>query len=276
MPKPKRIEAGKSQLRPTRFHVVVTPTPSEIRRETARRLRRLNTQAGEDIRRMRLDASISMAAVGRATGIDAGYLSRIEAGVARPSNEVLIAIGVALGAELSVRYFPGSGPRIHDRFQAPMVEALLRELHPRWRAELEVPISQPARGVIDAVLRDIDARVSVATEVHSDLHRLEQQVRWGREKAEGLAIRAATSGGAAGAPSVSQLLVLRSTVRHRQLARQYSETLRTAFPARVADLVAALTTADAAWPGPGILWVHLHGSRATLMRHPPTGVDLGR
>ena len=129
------------------------PTPSEIRRETDRRLRRLQLNLGDDLTRIRLDANVSIKALGRAAAIDDAYIGRIEAGTARPSLEGLAALGVALGADLSVRYFPGSGQRIHDRFQAPMLEALLRILDPRWRAELEVPIAQPARGVIDTALR---------------------------------------------------------------------------------------------------------------------------
>jgi len=225
---------------------------------------------------MRLDANVSIAAVGRAAGIDPAHIRRIEAGQARPSNAVLVAIGVVLGADLSIRYFPGSGPRIHDRFQAPMTEALLRALHARWRAELEVPISRPSRGVIDMVLVDAASRVAVATEVQSDLRSLEQQIRWGREKADGLAAQRSDSGASPPTLHVSRLLVLRSTVRTRQLARQYEETLRAAFPARTDEVVAALTRADAPWPGAGIVWVHLHGSKATLMQHPPPGVNVGR
>src|SRR3990172_5044968 len=95
-------------------------SPTLIRRETSRRLRRVRALTGDDIRRMRLDANVSVAELSRATRVDAGHLWRIEAGQANPSVEVLIAIGVALGADLGIRYFPGSGPRIHDRFQALM------------------------------------------------------------------------------------------------------------------------------------------------------------
>jgi len=251
-------------------------TRTEIGRETIRRLRRLHVQLGEDIRRMCLDAHVSVAALSRATGIDAAYLARIEAGQAHPSNDVLIAIGVALGADMSVRFFPGSGPRIHDRFQALMVEALLGVLHPRWQAQLEVPIVDPVRGVIDLVLRDASAQMDVATEVQSDLRRLEQQIRWGRQKAGGLAAKRAESAGAPAPAEVSQLLVLRSTVRTRELARRYEATLRAAFPARTADAYASLTTRNSPWPGSAIIWMHLHGSKASLMRLPPPGVDLGR
>jgi transcriptional regulator with XRE-family HTH domain len=247
----------------------MTMTSAAIRRESARRIRWIETRIGEDIRRIRLDASVSLAALGRATDIDPAYIGRIEAGVEHPSLEILTAIGVALGADLSVRYFAGAGPRIHDRFQAPMLGALLTELHPRWKPELEVVVRNPVHGFIDAVLRDPLAGLAIATEVQSDLQRLEQQIRWSREKADGLTMLHAET-------RVSQLLVLRSTVRTRGLARQYEALLRAAFPGRTADAVAALTAGKTSWPGASLVWMHLHGSTASLMRHPPPGVALGR
>jgi hypothetical protein len=75
---------------------------------------------------------------------------------------------------------------------------------------------------------------------------------------------------------VSELLILRSTVRTRELARQFEATLRAAFPIRSADAIAALTAPEAPWPGSSIVWMHLHGTTASLMRHPPPGVALGR
>lgn len=74
---------------------------------------------------------------------------------------------------------------------------------------------------------------------------------------------------------ISQLLVLRTTVRTRALARQYEATLRLSFPARAADAHESLT-GFAPWPGAAIVWMHLHGSTVKSMRHPPPGVALGR
>lgn len=267
--------ADDPEITASRFHASMELTATGIRRETTRRLRRMRVQIGEEVRRMRLDAHLSIAELSRATEVDAGYLWRIEAGQANASGEVLTAIGVALEADLSIRYFSGTGPRVHDRFQGPIIEALIRTIDPRWRIELEVPIVRPARGVIDAVLHATDKPLLIATEVHSDLHRVEQQLRWSREKAVGLAAMFADPDGTT-PPRVSRLLVLRSTVRMRQLARQYRSTFEVAYPARTADVVDALTTPDAPWPGDGIAWIHLHGLNATLMRHPPNGVAVGR
>lgn len=210
------------------------------------------------------------------TGIHKSHVARIEAGLARPTIEVLCAISVALGADLSLRFFPGAGPRVHDRFQAPMVESLLGELDSRWLVQLEVPVLRPSRGVIDLVLTDKADATMVACEVQSELRRLEQQIRWSAEKADGLATQLAENSAVGDHRPASRLLILRSTQATREIARRYETTLATAFPARSHDVVLALTTSSAPWPGAGIVWMNLHGRDATLMAFPPRGVALGR
>jgi transcriptional regulator with XRE-family HTH domain len=122
--------------------------------------------------------------VARVTGLDASHIARIEKGIANPSLEALTAIGVALGADLSMRFYAGVGPRLHDRFQAPMVECLLRALAPTWRARLEVLTPSPTRGVADIVLEARGEPVLVVGEAQSQFRRLEQQLRWIGEKAK--------------------------------------------------------------------------------------------
>lgn len=242
---------------------------TEVTRETARRLRRFWLQNGEQIRRLREEAGVSIGDLAGVAEIHKSYLARVEAGLARPSIETLTAISIALGADLSVRYYAGSGPRLHDRFQAPMVESFLSELDTRWTVQLEVPILRPSRGVIDLVLTD-------ACEVQSELRRLEQQIRWNTEKADGLAARLDQEDPSRGPHLVSRLLVLRSTDATREVAKQYGKTLATAYPARSRDVILALTTSSVPWPGAGIVWMNLHGRKATLMGYPPRGVPLGR
>src|SRR5439155_16767190 len=142
------------------------------------------------ILRLRLDAGISQRRLAEAAGIPQSYLSRIERGEADPSLAVLVAIGQALGTELSLRLMPGTGPRIRDRLQAPIGEALLKASSGAWKALVEVSVWRPARGVIDVVLAR-PATVVIAVEIHSELHRLEQQFRWATSKAEWLPSAAA-------------------------------------------------------------------------------------
>ena len=269
-------QAVKPQVSVAAFHSGMSISRALVERETARRMRRSDVDISDQIRRMRLDAGVTLTELARIVDVHRSHIARIESGIARPSLEVLTAIGVALGADLSLRYFPGAGPRLHDRFQAVMVEAFLREMDPRWLVELEVPISQPSRGVIDIVLADRHGPITVAAEAQSELRRLEQQVRWSTEKADGLAQRLDRDGLDSARRNVSRLLILRSTVTTREIARRFGATLAGAYPARTEDVVRALTSPAAPWPGPGIVWMHVEGDRATLMRFPPRGVSLGR
>src|SRR5690349_15397371 len=250
-------------------------TAASVRRRSAEQMRRMRHTVGEEIRRLRLDAGITYTELSDATSLDRSHLRRIEAGEATASVEALVAIGVALGADLSFRYFPGSGPRLVDRFQAPMVEDFLRHLSPRWSARLEVPVETPRRGVVDAGLLDAGARLVVATEFQSEFRRLDQEVRWNTEKGEGLATKMSQEDG--DRPWIgSRLLVVRSTVSTRAVAKQYEATLRAAYPARTRDVLDALTTATAAWPGPGLVWMIVEAGKARMLDGPARGVRVGR
>lgn len=251
-------------------------TRATVRRETDRRLRRLRLRSGDEIRRLRLDAGLSLTELGAAIDIDRSHLARVEAGRASPSLDLSVAVSVALGAELGVRFFPGSGPRLVDRFQAPMIETFVRCLDPRWSVRLEVPVTVPARGVVDAALVDRSSPMAAATEFQSELRRIEQQVRWNAQKADGLANRLAEEASPRPGPVVSRLLVLRSTTATREIARRYEATLSAAYPARTDDVLRALTTPSGPWPGHGIVWMRVEGGAATLLHGPPRGVRLGR
>lgn len=247
-----------------------------VQREATRRVRRLENRLGEEIRRLRLDAGLSLRELAAVVGIHHSHLARIESSIVSPSLEVLVSIGVPLGADLSIRYFSGVGPRLLDRFQAPMLEAILQVAHQRWSVRLEVPVATPARGFIDAVFDDEISPTTVASEVQSQLPRLEQQVRWSADKAEGLAEMSRRADPSGRGRSVSRLLVLRSTVATRDIARRYAATLATAYPARCADVFDALTGADSLWPGDGVIWARLEHGRAEILDRPPRGVTLGR
>jgi transcriptional regulator with XRE-family HTH domain len=225
---------------------------------------------GTEMRRMREDAGRSQAAVSRASGISQGHVSAMEAGTARPSLETILAIAAALGCDLSVRMFPGTGPRIRDRIQVAMSEALLASLHPRWRAQPEVPIYRPVRGVIDLVLADAAAHLVVPTELQSELRRVEQQIRWSVQKADALASMPEFAG-----DRVSRLLVVRNTAAMRETVRAAAQTLAAAYPARASDAIAALT-ADRPWPGSALIWANVERGEARILEGPPRGVTVGR
>jgi transcriptional regulator with XRE-family HTH domain len=250
---------------------------TRLQRDARERAAELRRSVGLAIRELREDVRLTKTAVAGAAGIDDSYLGLIEKGRREAGYEVLAAVGAVLGADLSVKLYPNTGPRIHDRHQAPMVEALIRALHRRWTPDPEVVVLQPAHGVIDVVLSDPRDPMLVATEAQSTVPRLEQMVRWHREKEASLPSADLWHFIAAdGRPRTSRLLVLRATRETRDLARTFEATLRAAYPARSVDVVRALTTAEAPWPGAGIVWMHVQAGRAELLPGPPRGVALGR
>jgi transcriptional regulator with XRE-family HTH domain len=266
---------GNGQISGTVFTARVSPPNRRagLDRTIKQRHREAIRAIGRDLLRMRSDAGATQAQVSALAGLDRSHYSRIEAGVANAGLEKLVAIAAVLGADVTVRFYPGTGPRLTDRHQARMVEALLRSLSADWRPHVEVPVSRPARGVIDIVLERRADHLLVATEVHSEIRRLEQQLRWAADKAASL--DSSELIGSRPMPDVSRLLVLRSTASTRQLAQEFEATFSAAYPARSRSVVSSLRD-GAKWPGAGIVWIRIEGDRVELLDGPPRGVTLGR
>ncbi len=227
-------------------------TPTSLQRAARQSAERARTAVGGDVARLRNDAGLTRAAVGRAAGIDPSYLPRIELGTASPSLETYALVAAALGADLSIRLYPNTGPAIRDRHQARIVEALLAQLHARWKPYLEIAVRRPSRGWIDVGLHDPGAPVLVATEVQSDLRRLEQLLRWSGEKAASLP---SWEGWARLGPAieVSKLLIVRDTRATRAVAREFRRTLAASYPANPDDALASLAGVGP-WRGSALLW----------------------
>ena len=237
-------------------------------RDRARALRTVRERIGRQVADLRTEAGVTRAELARCAGIDPGHVWRVEAGTASPSLEALLALSACLGADLSVRLFPAARPRLHDRFQAPTVEAIVRTLGPGWRPQPEVLVPA-ARGVIDLVLtRGLD-RLTIVCECHSELRRLDVVLRRLSEKEEAFGAHLGT------AQIVSKLLLLRSTRATRHIATLYEGTLAAAFPARTVDVLAALR-GTAAWPAAGIVWASVEGAKARILEAPPRGCRVGR
>ncbi len=119
-------------------------------------------------------------------------MSAIEAGKAEPRVETLARVGAALGLDVSLRFFPNTGPLIRDHIQAAMIEALVSILHVCWRPIPEVAVQRARMGSIDLVLEPGGVRRAadeppVTCEAQSELRRLEQKLRWLAIKADALA-----------------------------------------------------------------------------------------
>ncbi|CAN5481909.1 hypothetical protein BH24CHL9_BH24CHL9_08710 [soil metagenome] len=236
-------------------------------------LRKTRRTLAADIRTAREDAGLSVRRLATTAGVSPTTVRALEADIAEPTLQVVTRLSAALGMSMSVRLYPGSGPLVRDHLQLAMIGALLRILHPRWRARPEVPVYRPVRGVIDLVLDDVEAREVVACEAHSELRRLEQQVRWSKANAEAFA--AAGDQGLAQARTAGRLLLLRSTERTRAAVAQFAEVVAAAYPARAPDVWSALT-GDEPWPGDAVLWCRASGSQAEILRFPPRGIRVGK
>jgi transcriptional regulator with XRE-family HTH domain len=246
---------------------MTTISHREMRAVQRRQFRSL----GDELRQLREDAGRSQHAVAAAAGLSQGYVSKVEAGLARPSLAVLRRLSASLGVDLSLRLFPNTGPRVRDRLQLPMEQALLDLTRTRYRPQPEVRVWRPVRGVIDLVLHDMTSPVSVATEVHSLLRRAEQQIRWANEKADALAALPECQG-----RTVCRLLLLRNTSANRALVRAAPDLFAAAYPGRAADAHSALSQLGPHCPTAAILWVNLEGGVARVLESPPRGVRAGR
>jgi transcriptional regulator with XRE-family HTH domain len=236
-----------------------TPSERAARRAADRAYRKL----AEDLARLMDDAGVTVRELSRAAGVDSGFIARILAGTVRPSLHTYGRLSIPLGADLTTRLYANTGPAIRDRWAAPMLELLLAAAHPRFARYTEVGVRRPSRGWIDALLHDPRERLAIASELQSELRRLEQLVRWHAAKAESLPSwegwdRLGES------PAVSRLLVVRRTRATREVAGQFARQLRAAFPAHPDDAVAALT-GTATWPGAALAWMVVDARGARLV-----------
>jgi transcriptional regulator with XRE-family HTH domain len=236
----------------------------QVTRVAARTAARLHRKVAEDVDGLRLDAGISVAELGRASGVDPAFLRRILNGVERPSLDTYARLAVALGADLSTRLYPTTGPAIRDRHQAPMLEALLRERHPRWHPFTELAVRRPSRGWIDAALHDPREGLIVASELQSELRRLEQLVRWSIEKAASLPSWDGWTRLGEREPRVERLLVVRRTRATRAVAVEFAGQLRVAYPAHPDDALEALR-GTSPWPGAAMVWAVVERGHARLV-----------
>ena len=195
--------------------------------------------------------------------MDSGFLARIVRGTVRPSLSTYARVAIPLGADLAARLYPNTGPLIRDRHQAAMLEALLGVLHPRWRAFTEVAVHRPDRGWIDAVLHEPRDALAVASEIQSEIRRLEQLVRWSGAKAASLP---SWEGWLhlGDEPRIDQLLIVRRTRATREVAAAHDRQLRIAYPAHPDDALASLT-GTVPYPGPALVWAVVENGVARLV-----------
>jgi transcriptional regulator with XRE-family HTH domain len=227
--------------------------------EARRQATRIHRNLADDVRRLREDAGATRSQLAEAAGVDLAYLCRIEDGRERPSIDLYAKLASALGSDLSSRLYPNTGPAIRDRHQARILEALIAQLNPRWQPYPEVGVRHPSRGWIDVLLHARREGDLVATEIQSDLSRLEQLLRWFGEKVDSLPSWEGWSH-LGDVRATSRLLIVRSTRATRAVGREFGRQVAAAYPAHPADAIAALT-GNYPWPGATLIWAELEPQR---------------
>lgn len=191
----------------------------------AARARVAIAELGRELHRARLDRSLALRDVARATGMSASQISRIERALGPELGipQISRLLG-AVGLELSIRTYP-SGEPIRDVAHARLLAAFKRHLHESlvWRTEVPFPMAGDLRAW-DAVVRGRGWSVGVECETRPrDVQALERR----------LALKERDGG-------VDHLILLLGDSRHnRTLLREWSGAT-THFPVSSARALAAL------------------------------------
>lgn len=250
---------------------------TELKRHIRIRQEEFRRALADELRRIVESEGLSLRAIARAVDVDSSQLSRVLRGKEGISHEALVAVAAGLGHDVSLRLFESTGPRVRDRLQARMIEALLVMAHQRWIPRLEVAVYRPVRGVIDLVLQDRETWDLVAGEGHSQLRSVESQMRRAGEKADALPSASGYPWSPEPVvPGIGRLLILRSTSATHELVRTLPATFRAAYPDSTEAAVDALRTGTRPWPGSAIVWVYIDGAATRVLEGTPRAVRLGR
>jgi transcriptional regulator with XRE-family HTH domain len=127
--------------------------------------RRLRIELGRELREARLAAGLSQARLGRAAGIHASTVGRIErAEIVSASVQRFAELFALVGQELAARGYP-VGPPIRDRGQVGLLTRFRARVRGEWLWRFEVPSGGAGDlRAWDAVLTHGQARVAVEAE----------------------------------------------------------------------------------------------------------------
>ncbi len=218
-------------------------------RDAERALRHESRRAADELRRIRLRAGVSQAAVAAAAGTTRSLVCRLEQGDPAVELSMRFRVAAVLGADLRLTAYQGPGAVIRDSVQAEIVEQLLRSRAPSWRPSVEAEVPGPGRrsvdlrldGPADTILIEVETRVESLEEIVRELHSKRRAF--------------VESAGADGNRPIHVVLVLPLTRRHSTMAKAHPEIVRAAFPVSSSAIRRALTSGPGAWPGDGLLWV---------------------
>ena len=138
----------------------------------------MRSRLGDELRRARRSAGLSLDSVGRSCRLSGSQVSRIEKGsVRQPSLEELTCIAATVGLDLVLRTYPRGDP-IRDAGHARLLSRFRDELHSglTWRTEVPLPIAGDLRAW-DAVIGGSGWQVPVEAEtVVDDIQALDRKL----------------------------------------------------------------------------------------------------
>ena len=108
-----------------------------------RRARDRVADAIAEIRRARIGAGMSQAALGQRVDVSRARISRVEVGVERQvPAELLVRMASVVGLDLVVRAYPGTDPSL-DATQRRILHRFAPRLGPAWASREELPLPIP-------------------------------------------------------------------------------------------------------------------------------------
>lgn len=130
------------------------------RRRGRQRAQDQGRQLGREIRTARQATGLSTARASARAGVSRSTWERIEAGFPGVAVGTLCAVTDAVGLDLVVRAYPGSGLRLRDRGQLAIAQRLVALADSSWSAGLEVTAGDHGQA-IDLVFARGDEIVAV-------------------------------------------------------------------------------------------------------------------
>lgn len=191
---------------------------------------------GSEFRNARIGAGLTLEEVGRAVGISAWQVGRVE----RARHEAVTAlqlakIGAVVGLDVRIRAYPGPDP-IRDAAQAALLARFRNRLHPEltFRTEVPLPIENDLRawdGVVFGLRSSDHLDRVLPTEAETRIHDVQAQFRRIELKARDAGLE-------------HLIVVISETDGNRAAIRAASAMLSARFPISARRALSALSRGD--------------------------------
>jgi transcriptional regulator with XRE-family HTH domain len=182
-------------------------------------------EIGNEVRRARLHAGLSQAAVAAALGRSGATISRVERGlVSNVTVQFLVCHAAVVGLALRVNLYPAGAP-IRDAGQLKVVKRLEAHVRSTWRWMIEMPIRPGDLRAFDAGAIKPGCRIGF--DVWAGVRDIQAQSRASMRKREDSGVD-------------RLILVFSDTHANRHALREAADVLTRAFPMSTRQVLRAL------------------------------------